>query len=164
MSTNTKLEIYKMAAEMAERVSARRLTANGFFLTLNTALLTILGFMYGKLADDKRAVVIFMSAVGIVVAGTWFFAIRSYKRLNRAKFEVINKMENDLPYQNFTDEWKLLKRETAKDTSLVGFRKRWLKFKDRYTELTNIEGTVPLLFGLIYIFTLLGASFKVIIK
>jgi hypothetical protein len=120
--------------------------------------------MYDKLADDKRAVLIFMSAVGIVVAITWFFAIKSYKCLNRAKYAVINEMEKDLPYQNFTDEWQLLKRQTAADKELVGWRNRWLKFKDRYTELTNIEGTVPLLFGLIYLVVLFGAVFGVIIR
>lgn len=153
-----------MAAEMAERVSARRMLANGFFLTLNTTLASVIAFMYDKLADDKRAMLIFMSATGFVIAVTWFFSIRSYKRLNRAKFQVINEMEKDLPYQNFTDEWKLLKRQTADDLELKGLRKRWLKFKDRYTDLTNIEGVVPLLFGLIYIFVFFGAIFKVIIK
>lgn len=159
-----KLEIYKMAAEMAERVSARRMVANGFFLTLNTSLASTLGFMYGKLAEDKRAVLIFMAVVGIVIAVTWFFTIRSYKRLNKAKFNIINEMEKDLPYQNFTDEWEVLKRQTADDSKLVGWRKKWLKFKDRYTDITNIEGVVPIIFGIVYIFILVGAIFRVIIK
>lgn len=151
-----------MAAEMADRVSARRMLANGFFLTMNTTLASILGYMYDKLAEDKRAVLIFMSVVGIVLAATWFFNIRSYKRLNKAKYEVINKMEEDLPYQNFTDEWESLKGKPADETD--GMRKRWLKYKDRYTDLTNIEGTVPIVFAIIYLFVLAGAVFKVIIK
>lgn len=157
-----KLDIYKTAVEMADRVSARRMTANGFFLTLNTTLITILGFMYGKLATDKRAVLIFMATVGIVLAFAWFFAIRSYKRLNKAKYEVINEIEKDLPYQIFTDEWKLLKGDTADEPK--GWRKGWLGFKDRYTDLTNIEGIVPLVFGLIYVLILVGASCRIIIK
>jgi len=157
-----KLDIYKTAVEMADRVSARRMTANGFFLTVNSTLVTILGFMYGKLADDKRAVLIFISAVGVVLAFAWFFAIRSYKRLNRAKYEVINEIEKDLPYKIFTDEWKLLKGDTADEPK--GWRKRWVAFKDRYTDLTNIEGIVPIVFGLIYVLVLVGASFRIIIK
>ncbi len=157
-----KLDIYKTAVEMADRVSARRMTANGFFLTLNSTLVTLLGFMYGKLAEDKRAVLIFMSAVGIVLAFTWFFAIRSYKRLNKAKYAVINKMEEDLPCQIFTDEWELLKG--AKTDEPKGWRKRWITFKDRYTDLTNIEGIVPVVFGLIYVLVLVGALGGVIIK
>ena len=152
-----------MAVEMADRVSSRRMMANGFFLTLNTTLASILGYMYDKLAEDKRAVLIFMPAVGIVLAVTWFFNIRSYKRLNKAKYEVINEMEKNLPYQNFTDEWKSLKGMPAEGET-TGMRKRWLKYKDRYTDLTNIEGTVPIVFGIIYIFILVGAIFKVIIR
>ena len=44
-----------MAAEMADRVSSRRMVANGFFLTLNTTLTSILAFMYTELAINKRA-------------------------------------------------------------------------------------------------------------
>jgi hypothetical protein len=158
----TKLEIYKMAAEMADRVSARRMLANGFFLTLNTSLVGVLAFIYEKLADDKRAVLIFMSVVGIVLAVTWFFNIRSYKRLNKAKYDVINEIEKDLPYQNFTDEWSKLKGKAVEgETSTM--RARWIKYKDRYTDLTNIEGIVPIIFALIYLFVLIGAIFKVII-
>ena len=105
-----------------------------------------------------------MSAVGIVTAASWFFSIRSYKRLNRAKFQIINKMEKDLPYQNFSDEWDLLKRQTAEDAETKGMRKQWIRFKDRYTDLTNIEGVVPIVFGLIYVFLFVGVMFKVIIK
>ncbi len=161
-----KIEIYKLAVEMSDRVSSRRLTANGFFLSINTLLVSLLGFMYEKLADDKRAVLLFISAVGVVLALTWFFSIRSYKRLNRAKFTVINKIEKDLPYQYFTDEWETLKQQTSDESNgkLKQLRQRWLKFKDRYTELTNIEAIVPLVFLLIYLFILLGALFKVIIK
>lgn len=149
---------------MADRVSSRRMTANGFFLTLNSTLVTILGFMYGKLADDKRAVLIFMSAVGIVIALTWFFAIRSYKRLNKAKYQVINKIEDDLPYKVFADEWEILKRKDPDDKDPLGWRKRWVNFKDRYTDLTNIEAVVPMVFALIYFLILVGASFRIIIK
>ncbi len=162
MADNTKLEIYKMAAEMADRVSARRMLANGFFLTLHTTLAGILGIMYDKLAEDKRAVLLFMSVVGIVLAASWFFNIRSYKRLNKAKYEVINEMEKDLPYQNFTDEWERLKVDNEEETT--GMRKRWKKWKDRYTDLTNVEGTVPIVFALINIFIFVGALFKIIIK
>lgn len=157
-----RLDIYKTAVEMADRVSSRRMTANGFFLTLNSVLVTLIGFMYGKLAEDRRAVLIFMAAVGVVLAFTWFIAIRSYKRLNRAKYEIINNIEKDLPYKIFTDEWKLLKADKMDEP--MSWRKRWVAFKDRYTDLTNIEGLVPVVFGLIYVLVLVGALFRIIIK
>lgn len=159
-----KLEIYKIAVDTAENVSSRRMTANGFFVTINTALVGFLGILYETLAQDKRAVLIFMSAAGIALAFAWFFALRSYKRLNKAKYDVIHKIEKDLPYQFFDDEWELLKRKKPDDTDPLGWRKRWIGFKDRYTDLSNIEALVPIAFGLIYLLILVGATFKVIIK
>ena len=149
---------------MADKVSDRRMLANGFFLTLNTTLGTILAFTYGKLAQDKRAVLILISLIGLAVAMTWFFAIRSYKKLNKAKFTVINQMETGLSFQYFTKEWELLKRQTAADLQLKPLRQHWVRFKDGYTELTNIEGTVPALFAVYYLLVLVGAMLKVIIK
>ena len=43
------LEQYKMYAEMADRVSARRNLANIFFLTLNTTILGAIGFSFEKI-------------------------------------------------------------------------------------------------------------------
>jgi hypothetical protein len=37
------LDLYKMAVEMADRVSARRSTANAFFLTAEAALVAVIG-------------------------------------------------------------------------------------------------------------------------
>ena len=42
-SNSTQLELYKLAVEMADRVSARRALANTFFLTVNTGLAALLG-------------------------------------------------------------------------------------------------------------------------
>jgi hypothetical protein len=37
-SESVELELYKLAVEMADRISARRALANTFFLTVNTGL------------------------------------------------------------------------------------------------------------------------------
>ena len=38
----------------------------------------------------------------------------SYKMLKSAKFEVINKMENDLIYKPFSEEWNILTQDDKK--------------------------------------------------
>jgi len=157
-----KLAIYLMAIEMADRVSSRRMLANGFFLSVHTALVTILGFSYQSLASGQKPLLLIISMMGFLLALTWFFALRSYRRLNRAKFNVINEMETSLPEQYFTKEWAELTRTTAGDVELKGLRARWMKFKDRYTTLTNVESIVPLVFALIYIALLVGVQFGVI--
>src|SRR5262249_5620092 len=97
------LELYKLAVEMADRVSARRATANTFFLTVNTGLAALLG---GK---ELRW---YVAVAGIFFALTWFLLLRSYRRLNAAKFQVILEMEKSLPVRPFTDEWEILKPKT----------------------------------------------------
>ena len=95
------LELYQLAVEMADRVSARRGLANTFFLTLNTGLAALLG------ANNLRW---YVAAAGIVFAAAWWWQLRSYRRLSAAKFEVINAIEARLPLQLFSDEWRYLQR------------------------------------------------------
>lgn len=158
-----KFDIYQMAVEMADRVSSRRMVANGFFLSVHTVLVTVVGFTYEKLATDQRALLIIVAMLGFLLAWTWFFAIRSYRRLNRAKFNVINRLEKDLATQYFTNEWAELTKTTKDDLELKGLRHRWLKFKDRYTTLTNIESIVPIVFAIMYIVILVGVIFGIVI-
>jgi hypothetical protein len=42
-SPDNYFELYKLAVEMADRISARRGIANSFFLTVNTGVVAILG-------------------------------------------------------------------------------------------------------------------------
>jgi hypothetical protein len=119
------LEQYKLAVEMADRVSARRAAANSFFLTVQTALVTAFGF-----AEHDRWPI---SAAGMAVAAAWWLSLRSYRMLNGAKFEVINMMEERLPAAPFRDEWVILDR---KDGPL----------HKRYAALGFVEQAVPLAF------------------
>src|SRR5581483_4789886 len=71
------IEQYKLAAEMADRVSARRGAANGFYFTVSSALL----------ATSESLSLATASAAGIVLACAWWLQLRSYRNLNAAKFE-----------------------------------------------------------------------------
>jgi hypothetical protein len=48
------LELYKLAVEMADRVSARRATANAFFLTINTALFAFVSSGAARRVGERR--------------------------------------------------------------------------------------------------------------
>ena len=117
------LDLYKLAVEMADRISARRGVANTFFLTVNTGLAALLG------GDELRW---YAAAAGIVLRTAWWALLKSYRDLSTAKFEVINGMEARLPVQLFSDEWERLQ-------------------KSRYRELGQVERLVPVLFALVYV-------------
>jgi hypothetical protein len=97
------LDQYKLAVEMADRVSARRGAANSFMLTANTAFTALLGGTTLKW---------YVSLAGIAFAATWWALLRSYSEVDRAKFTVIVEMETLLPVQVFGDEQKALAAAT----------------------------------------------------
>lgn len=132
----TYVELYKLAVEMADRVSARRTTANGFFLTAESALVALLG----NESFDGQAVAL----AGILLATAWWLLLRSYRDLNRAKFTVITEMEAQLPAQIFAQEWETLKTDPIA---------RW---RQRYAELNWLERVVPVVFACVYVFSLLS--------
>jgi hypothetical protein len=141
-----RLELYRLAVDMADRVSARRGTANAFFLALNTALAGVVGFVRpsssatgGVIRVDVFGIVL-VSLVGVVLSAAWWLLLRSYRDLNEAKFKVINAMEEGLPAHPFGDEWRYLKEDPIKK-----------KFPARYAELNVVERIVPVAFALVYV-------------
>jgi hypothetical protein len=129
------LDLYKLAAEMADRVSARRGATNSFFVTLQSALIATLGFLTGGDSRPDRWILVAVCVAGMITAVTWFLLLRSYRDLNRAKYSVIMEIEKQLPLAVFGDEWLSLKKDPVK---------RW---RPRYAELGTVERVVPLAFA-----------------
>ncbi len=142
------MEAYKLAVEMADRVSARRAVANAFFLTVNTTLVAVVGLH--SLSSRSVLLSIAVCAAGVVVAGCWWFLLQNYRRLNEAKFLVINRIEDEhLPIKVFKDEWA----ELGGDDPPVG---RKAKVKAGLKQLGSIQQVVPVVFVLLYIVLLVG--------
>ena len=162
--TSTFLELYKNAVEMADRVSSRRAGANTFFLTLNTALAAVVGIVssarkpppHGSAPSFDAFGLVATAVAGIVLALVWRALLAYYRRLNAAKFDVINKLEAHLPAQPYADEWTILHpgEPIEYDTRLAWWQlvrrgQRWRR-RTRHREATVIEQVVPLVFVMIY--------------
>jgi hypothetical protein len=130
------LEQYQLAVEMADRLSARRSTANGFFLTVQTTLVALL-----SISGIKQS---WIAAAGVIFAATWWLLLRSYRDLSAAKWASIAELEKQLPAQPFTDEWTTLKKDPVK------------KWRPRYAELGFVERIVPSVFAVLFIVILLS--------
>jgi hypothetical protein len=137
-------ELYSVAVEMADRTSARRLAANSFFVTVNTALAAVLG---------AHAFQWYVALAGMVLCAGWWALLKSYRDLNAAKFSVINAMEERLSARIFSEEWAALRREPVRFTLNWPTAKQWL---GRYWELGVVERVVPVVFALIYLANLLS--------
>lgn len=131
------LELYKLAVEMADRVSARRGTANQFYLGLETLILgaPLMAQYLGSNTVVHPELLTALGAAGILVALVWWMQLRSYRDLNSAKFKVINAMEErHFDDKIFLQEWHELKKDAVPT---------WRK---RYAELGTVERFVPWLF------------------
>ena len=110
------LDIYKTAVDLADRWTSRRAGANTFFLTLNTALAAVVGIVsaarrpppHANLPTFDGLGLAVTAVAGIVLAVVWWALLRYYRRLSKAKWDVINELEERLPVRPFTDEWTKL--------------------------------------------------------
>lgn len=130
------LEQYKIYISAAEAISDRRQKANEFFLTLNTALVTLLGYMLTR-TDESRSALLFVlgSVAGVTICYLWYRIVLSYKGLNGGKYKVVHAIERRLPLALYDTEWEMLGRGENKKL---------------YWPFTHIELMVPWIFILIY--------------
>lgn len=127
------LELYKLHAELADRVSQRREGANRLYAGLLTGIAAAVGALLNFGPDGpEEAILVFGGVVGIVLSASWYIVIRSYRQLNTGKFAALQELENKLEYPFFKREWDLL--EKGKD-----YRKYW--------KLTVVETGLPIIFG-----------------
>lgn len=158
------LELYKTAVEMADRVSARRAGANNFFLTLNTVLAAVVGIVsaarkppaHGGLPTFDAFGLCATAVAGIILAVVWWALLRYYRRLSRAKWNVITRMEELLPARPFSDEWGELRPlpVPVRETVTVPNRRRInerLRLRVAHREATVVEQVVPFVFVALYI-------------
>ena len=78
------LEVYKVAVEMADRVSARRSVANNFYLTIHSAFVAgILVAVTGReqIIAPTGAILICLAAAGIALALLWRRSLVDYQQL-----------------------------------------------------------------------------------
>ena len=166
----TLLEVYKIAVEMADRVSARRAGANSFFLTLNTALAAVVGIVssarkpppHGNLPSFDAFGLVTTAVAGVVIGLVWWAILRYYRRLNGAKFDVINKLEEQLPARPYAEEWRILHPDEPDSKETIAKLHRWKRVKIRSThrEASVVEQVVPFVFVIVYVVLALRVAFQ----
>ena len=140
------LEIYKLYLDLSDKLSARRLSVNSFFLTLNSFLIGLLG--YGKLSSSSMDAATaspefywIISLLGMVICVVWFKIIHAYKNIMRSKFIVIQRIEQQLPLAAYEAEWQVLRENNG------------------YQPLTHFEMIVPWIFFVLNLVISLKATF-----
>lgn len=141
------LEIYKMYVEMADNISERRQKANSFFLTLNSAIVALVGYVNLSNSNLTTTASFFwlVALAGMILSYLWYRLVRSYKDMNSGKFQVIHVIESHLPLRPYDAEWTALGK--GDDPKL-------------YLPFTNIEKYVPWVFLCIHFFVLIRSLFS----
>jgi hypothetical protein len=134
---------------------------------LTTALAAVVGIISsarrpprsGELPSFDAFGLVVTAIAGIVLAVVWWLLLRYYRRLNGAKFEVINKLEQQLPAQPYTDEWALLHPEESPKVeaeTLGAPRQSWIDrvrrwpHRVRHREASLVEQVIPFVFMAIF--------------
>lgn len=126
------LDQYKLYVEMADRISQRRVSANSYFLSLNTAILGFVGYLTSENSTDYLWL---LAIAGIALTLLWYTIIKSYRDLNSAKWLVVHEIEKRLPISPYDAEWDLVDR--GKNSKL-------------YRPLSHVEGGVPWIFFILH--------------
>lgn len=138
------LEQYKIYLTSAENISNRRQTANAFFVTVNTALVSLVSYLSLGASNSPQLYWV-VSLAGIAISYMWYRLVRSYKDLNSAKFKVIHEIEKSLPISPYDAEWEAVGR--GENSKL-------------YLPFTHIEIYVPWVFILLHLVVLLVSTFS----
>ena len=135
------LQMYQTYLEMADRISQRRQSANSFYLSLNTAIIGLIGYV--QLGDTKGQSFYWLVAfAGAIISYLWYRQIRSYKDMNSGKFKVVHELEAYLPVCPYDAEWTALGE--GKNPGL-------------YLPFTVIEMKVPFVFMTIHLSVIAAA-------
>lgn len=126
------LSQYELYVKSAESISDRRQNANSHFITINVAIISLLGILFQV---KWLEVVLWIACVGIATCAIFYVLLGSYRQLNKTKFDVIWEIEEKLPAQVYGYEWHLLSGHQQK----------------RYLSLSCIEKAIPVVFGLAYL-------------
>lgn len=134
------LEIYKLYVEMADKMSERRQAANSFFLSINTAVVALGGYVaLGRGGTAGVGFYWLVGLAGMILCYIWYRLIVSYRGLNTGKFKVVHEIERLLPVRPYDAEWAAVGR--GENPKL-------------YKPFTHIEPAVPWVFFVIHAFVL----------
>lgn len=120
IDTNIVFKQYEILVSEASRISKSRENTNAFFSTIVVALFTA---TFSCITQKIYSYILIFALCTI-----WYIIINSYKELNRAKFQVIQEIEQLFPFQPFKKEQDY--------------------YKQNILSFSKIEKYIPIIFGL----------------
>jgi hypothetical protein len=133
------LEQYKVFVDVTLQYWKHIESANNFFLTLHTAIVSAFTFLLIRKVEVPKALVPLLVTMSCAVALQWFLLLRSLQKLNRSMHEIIQEWEKQLPAQPHRVEYyKLFQRGP-----------RYFKIQKLYTFIPILALAAYLAFGVL---------------
>lgn len=146
---NRLIEIYKIHANLSDKVSDRRGKTNIFYITLNTSIITVLSLLVNKdnvtNSNEHNLILFFLGVTGVLLCMVWYCNIWSYRKLNSAKFKTLHELEEKIGYAFFKREWEFL--DEGKNVKT-------------YVKLSTIEQYSPMILSIPYCVIFIYLVFK----
>jgi len=144
MDKDVLLEQYKIFSQTAENLVERRQNVNSFYISANTALITIGGTIFAVGNENevipKIIVVCILALPGFLLNFSWYRMLQSYYINNQGKMKIIRMIEEKLAVSLYAAEWKAMKNRYS---------------KKKYVSFTDNEKKLPFVFGFFYTLVLI---------
>jgi hypothetical protein len=125
---------YKAIIDSAETLQNRRQALHAFYMSINSLFLAGIAVVGRESIQGDAwlaAGPIALAVTGLLMCESWRRQIAAYGAVNNSKFDVINKIERELPIAPFLAEWISLQQRN-------------------FESFTKTEGRIPSVFMLLY--------------
>lgn len=131
-------EQYKLFSDTSESLVTRRQNVNSFYITANTALITIAATAFSINNNLLAQLVITMALTlpGLLLNRSWLKILESYSLINSSKMKILGLIEKKLAASLFDAEWEIMSNRYN--------QKRYISFSDR-------ERNLPVIFNYVFI-------------
>lgn len=137
-SNDSLFEQYRMFADTSEALVNRRQNVNSFYITANTALITIAATAFSLNGDliSKLVITIVLTIPGILLNHSWTKILESYGIINSSKMKILGMLEQQLAASLYDAEWQAMSNKYN---------------KKQYISFTDGEKSIPSIFNGVYI-------------
>lgn len=165
-------EEFKLYYESTEKVTDRRITNNNLSYSICIAVLLATGYIWNwsisnsTYTDIGLTLVCTLSVIAILYTRLWLAQIKDFKRLNAAKFDVLNEMAPNLAFNDQKSEVDIIsyepfRKEWEKIKGLNGLQKR-RRFNIVALSSSNQEYFVPQAFTVIFALPLVSSIITIL--
>jgi hypothetical protein len=167
MEKKLTFEEFQFYYDTTDKVTDRRIALNQWNYTICSGIVVAVAAISGWAIANREffavgiVIVVILCVMAVLFCSLWIGLIRDYKKLNNAKFDVLNEMA---PYVVFSSE--------ASDTrvSFEPFTKEWEKLKESEAlqevssiniialKSSNIEYLIPKAFRVLFFIIILLAT------